>query len=101
MGNRSTLHTKFKSILGSNNVYFQPPESVKMSYPAIVYRLTEMNTVYANDKVYKKLNAYSVTVIDKNPDTVIPNSILEIPLTSFVNKFVKDNLNHYNFKIYY
>ena len=32
--------------------YFQPPESIKMNYPAIVYSLDDVDKTYANDGVY-------------------------------------------------
>ena len=41
MKTRYELHEFLCEILGSRNVYFQPPESVKMKYPAIVYERTD------------------------------------------------------------
>ena len=35
---RNDLQKLLVEVLGSKNVYFQPPESVKMKYPAIVYQ---------------------------------------------------------------
>ena len=49
--------------------YFQPPESVKMSYPAIVYSLDDIDKTYANDGVYLSKRRYTIVVIDKDPDT--------------------------------
>ena len=37
MANRLDLQALLEDLLGSRNVYYQPPESVKMNYPAIVY----------------------------------------------------------------
>lgn len=37
MASRLDLQTFLEELLESKNVYFQPPESVKMKYPAIVY----------------------------------------------------------------
>ena len=65
---RLELHEILCTILGSRNVYFQPPESIKMNYPAIVYGLDDIDNQYANDGVYLSHRRYSVTVIDKNPD---------------------------------
>ena len=48
--------------------YFQPPESIKMNYPAIVYSLDDIDKTYANDGVYLSNRRYAVTVIDKDPD---------------------------------
>lgn len=46
--------------------YFQPPESIKMNYPAIVYSLDDIDKTYANDGVYLSNRRYAVTVIDKD-----------------------------------
>lgn len=40
MGTRLELQNKLEELLGSRHVYFQPPESVKMEYPAIKYSMT-------------------------------------------------------------
>ena len=34
MASRLELQSKFEELLGSRNVYYQPPESIKMSYTA-------------------------------------------------------------------
>ena len=39
MSKRIDLGNKLKEILGSSNVYFQPPDNLKMVYPCIRYRL--------------------------------------------------------------
>ena len=52
MPSRLELQTLLEEILGSRNVYFQPPESVKMNYPAIVYSLDDIENSFANDGVY-------------------------------------------------
>lgn len=101
MGSRLELHDKLISILGTNNVYFQPPESVKLKYPCIVYKCTSMDQRYANDKTYLLKNEYQVTVIDKNPDTILPLKIAQLPLCRAERFFISDNLNHYPFTIYY
>lgn len=52
MVNRLELHTKLESILDSKNVYFQPPESIKINYPAIIYFLDDLENIHADDGVY-------------------------------------------------
>lgn len=86
---------------GDRHVYFQPPESVKMKYPAIVYSLDDLKTDRADDRIYNMKTGYSVTLIDKNPDSGYFYKILEIPLCKFNNAYPADNLNHFNFTIYY
>ncbi len=85
---------------GNRHVYFQPPESVKMKYPAIVYSLDDIDVKRANDALYLKAPGYLVTLIDKSPNSGYINKILEIPHCSFVDSYSVDNLNHFIFKIY-
>lgn len=99
---RFELHQKLCDILGSNHVYFQPPESIKMKYPAIVYNLSSGKSRYADNNVYLLNKRYSVTVIEKNPDSdwakVIPSSF---EYCTFERMFATENLNHWQFSLYY
>lgn len=101
MGNRLNLSAKFKEILGSDNVYFQPPASIKMRYPAIVYSLKNLGNTHANDSVYRQLPEYQVIVIDPNPDSEIMSKISMLPYCRFDRAFTADNLNHFVFSIHY
>lgn len=101
MGNRLDLSAKFKEILGSDNVYFQPPASIKMGYPAIVYSLKNLGNTHANDSVYRQLPEYQVTVIDRNPDSEIVRKVSVLPYCRFDRHFTSDNLNHTLFSIHY
>lgn len=106
MNDRIELHEKLCSILGitepngDTHVYFQPPESVSMKYPAIRYSLDNIDTESANNKIYKKNPGYKVILIDKNPDSKYVEDILQIPYCSFLSSYQADNLNHFVFKIY-
>lgn len=95
------LHNILVETLGNNQVYFQPPESFKIKYPAIVYALSDIKNNFADDKVYKQSHFYEVTVIDKDPDSEIVKKISNLPKTKFNRHFKSDNLNHYVFTIYY
>lgn len=98
---RVDLHWELSTLLGSNNVYFQPTTLVKMSYPCIVYKLDAQNEVRANNGLYQMKKRYLVTVIDKDPDSKIPDKMMKFQYCSFDNFFVADNLNHYNYSLYY
>ena len=63
MASRLNLQTFLEKILESRNVYFQPPESVKMKYPAIVYALDDIENVHADNGVYSSHRHYSVTLL--------------------------------------
>ena len=101
MSDRLNLQTELETILGSRNVYFQPPSSVRMQYPAIVYSQKDIEKRSANDGVYQKLPSYEVILIDKNPDSKFVDKILELPYCSFDRHYESDNLNHDVFTLYY
>lgn len=100
MDKRLELHEVFCEILGSRNVYFQPPESIKLNYPAIVYSRKNFTNIHANNGVYNQYPCYEVTVIDKNPDSEFVKKISMLPLCVFNTHFKKDNLNHDVFTLY-
>lgn len=101
MASRLELQSKFEDVLGSRNVYFQPPSSVRMQYPAIVYSRKDIEDRFANDKIYRKLPCYEAILIDKNPDSEFIDKILDLPYCSFDRHYEADNLNHDVFTIFY
>lgn len=94
MATRLELQDKLEEFLGSSNVYYQPPESIKMNYPAIVYSKNRINTQHADDVVYQKTTQYAITVIDKRPDNAVIEKLLSLPYCSYDTHYVSDNLNH-------
>ncbi len=101
MGKREDLHELLCRILGSRNVYFQPPASIHMEYPAVVYSLSDILVTPANNAPYWKKKAYEIILIDKNPDNTFVDAISDLPYCRFVRPYVADNLNHYVFHLYY
>lgn len=101
MNRRKNLHKILETILGSSNVYFQAPSSVKMEYPAIRYSRSRIDKTYSNDELYIGRKAYMVTVIDPDPDSEIPDKILQLPLCRPDRRYTADNLNHDVFTVYY
>lgn len=101
MGNRVDLQYILEGILGTKNVYFQPPATLVMKYPAIVYSRSDIENFHADNRVYAQKVAYQVTVIDKNPDSEYVKKISMLPLCIYDRHYTSDNLNHDVFTIYY
>lgn len=102
MNNRIELHEKLEKIEGVKKVYYQPPASVRMKYPCIVYNLSNIKTFYADDNFYNGTKRYSITVIDSNPDSEIPDILLKsFKMCSFDRIYIADNLYHNVFILYY
>lgn len=101
MASRLELHEKLVNILGTRYVYFQPPESIKMKYPAIVYERSDIPNKFANDEVYLQTIKYKVTVVDKDPDSEVVERMSKFKTARFEKHYVVDGLNHDTFTIYY
>ena len=101
MASRLELQSLLEELLGSRNVYYQPPESIRMSYPAIVYSFQDIRNRYANDTVYTQAQSYQLTLIDEDPDNEMKNKISQLKMCSFDRHFKSGNLNHYVFTIYF
>lgn len=101
MRSRLELQKLLEDILGSRNVYFQPPESIKIKYPCIIYERSDDSIEYADDIKYRKCRVYSLTVIDKNPDSEIPDRLEDLDYCSFNRSFKSDNLNHTIYRLYF
>lgn len=101
MANRLELQTELEKLLGSRNVYFQPPASVQMKYDAIRYSRKNISNRFANNSVYNQRDCYELIVIYKNPDSDLPRKISRLPMCSFDRHYTADNLNHDVFTIYY
>lgn len=94
MATRLDLQSKLEEILGSRNVYYQPPESIKMEYPAIVYVKSNIQHTFADNNSYLNVKRYDITVIDKMPDNPVIMELLKLPYCSFNRHFKSENLNH-------
>ena len=94
------LHSILLPINGNENVYYQPPGSLKIKYPAIVYKRADINNTFANNNVYKQDHMYEITVINKDPDSEVSEKISKLPKCRFNRHFVNDGLNHDVYIIY-
>lgn len=94
MTSRLKLQAKLEELLGSRYVYFQPPENLKMEYPAIKYSLSKIKSNHADDIKYSNFKRYEIIVIDKLPDNEVIEKILSLPYSSFDGHYVSNNLNH-------
>lgn len=102
MASRLDLHKQLCDILGSSNVYFQPPSSVKMKYPCIVYQRSTGDTQYADNWPYVVTTRYTVTYITKDPDDPMVEKLAKAFQSIRMDRhFTADNLNHDTFELYF
>lgn len=101
MDQRLELQDILVDLLGSPNVYFQPPPSVMMKYPCIIYNRDSERTSFANNLPYKYKKRYKVTVVDIDPDSDIPSKVAALPMCTFDRFYTADNLNHDVYNLYF
>lgn len=102
MPSRLELQSKLEELIGNKNVYFQPPASVKLSYPCVIYRIGNGNAKHANDNMYIFTNSYEMMFIYKKPNLEIIEEVLKaLPMCRLDRTYCSDNLNHYVFNVYF
>lgn len=101
MGLRLELQALLEAVSASEHVYFQPPANVQMQYPAIVYNLDSADTLFSGNNPYRYTKRYQVSVIDRNPDSLVPDKLAALPMCTFSRFFTADGLNHTVFNLYF
>lgn len=101
MASRLELQQKLEDILGSRNVYYNPPESLKLNYPAIIYRRTNIKKISADNSAYDLRVEYQMILVEKNPDSPYVLKLAALPLCRHTTAYKADGLNHDIFSIFY
>lgn len=99
MGLRTSLQALLETL--TTNVYFQPPSSLTMLYPCILYNRDSALTAFADGIPYDFTMRYQVTVIDRNPDSAIISAISQLPKCVYDRHYIADNLHHDVFLLFY
>lgn len=102
---RTLLQTLLKTVIETpetkKDIWFQAPPAEKLVYPCIIYKLEDVDTVHADNKPYSQRKRYQVMVIDRNPDSPIPDRVGRLPLSDFSRFYTADNLNHFVYTLYF
>lgn len=101
MGTRLEFQTVLEGLQEGLHVYFQPSDNVNMVYPAIVYNRDYQQTSFADNVRYAFRRRYQVTVIDRNPDSDIPDEVSALPMSKYVRHFTTQGLNHDIYYVYF
>ena len=101
MAPRLELQTKLEAVLGTNKVYFQPPASLTLTYPCIVYKRSGIKSLFGDNIPYSLSDEYTLTVIYKDPDSDLVDKVAQLPKCKLDRTFTNDNLYHAVFTISY
>lgn len=104
---RLQLQTVLEDLMGGAEdetkklaVYFQPPTE-GMVYPCIKYARSSSFTSNADNLKYLFYKRYDITVIDRDPDSLIPDQVESLPHSRFDRFYVVDGLNHFVFNLFF
>lgn len=102
MDRRLILQDRLERVPGVSRVYFQPPANVRMVYPCVRYSRSRPSSLRADDMAYRFIQGYELIVIDRNPDSPIPQYIVEHFQMAVINAtYVVDNLYHTPITLYF
>lgn len=101
MGQRVDLQAILENAIDSKNVYFQPPENLKLKYPCVVYTVDAAVTTYADNLPYTFTKRYQLTLIESDPDSGLSDHLGRLPMCSFDRAYRASNLYHSVFTIYF
>ena len=96
---RQDLQNYLKTL--TTNVYFQPPENLKLIYPCIIYSRTLIDGTFANNDVYRLDHAYQLVYVHRNPDDPFIDTLAQLPTCRFQREYVSDQLYHDVYIIYW
>ena len=97
---RLKLSAILHDILGTDEVYFEPSESIRMKYPAIVYERSDIVIKHADNVPYLRNDKYSITFIRKDADNPILDKLLTLQHCKYDRPFKQNGLYHDIFTIY-
>lgn len=94
------LRSIFVDEVGVKNVYFQPPSTVKMEFPCIVYEISAPDDEHADNQIYIDRLRWKVTLITRSPKPKEFTRLRYVQSCVFDRHYTADNLHHYAFEIY-
>lgn len=96
----SQLYDILRPIVG--NVYYNPPESLKLKYPCVICSLESDRPEYADDTRYKNMNRYNLILITNGTDNgIMRETLLKLPYCSFDREYFSNNMCHDSLTIYF
>lgn len=99
---RQDLQKILEKLLGSRNVYFQPPESLKLKYPCIIFRRAKPQVYHADNYSYNITNRYDLTVIHAKSDTTISDMLIRtLPMCAYDRSYNQNNLYYVALTLYF
>ena len=101
--NRLAIQAKLQSFLPSGKkVYFQPPSSVSLTYPCIIYFRHRGESFHSVNRPYVYIPIYDVQVIETDPECPVSQAIgKQLEGSRYDRGWEEESLYHNNFVVNY
>ena len=97
----SELQQLLKALEGVRDAYVQAPTE-GMEYPCIMIERGLPSSVWrADNGIHHLKKGYTVTVIDRAPDSPIPDLVEGLQYVQFDRFFRTNGLNHFVFQMFF
>lgn len=97
----SELQTLLKELDGVEDAYIQPPTE-GMKYPCIMIERGLPSSVNrADNRIHILKKAYTITVMDRAPDSPIPDLVEGLQYVRYDRFFRANGLNHFVFQMFF
>jgi hypothetical protein len=94
------LQLLLKGLDGVKDAYIQAPTT--MEYPCImIERGGRSDSSFADNLKYWFKKGYTITVVDRDPKSLIPDQVEGLPLCEFDRFFRANGFNHFVFQLFF
>lgn len=99
---RLKVHSKLVEVMQGKKVYFQPPENLRLERPCLIYKVSNIFDLFADNVTYQRRRRYEIILVDDNPDSEYFDRLMEAFTYIKFNRFyIADSNNHWSFELYH
>ena len=91
-----TLKNEWEAAFGIK-IYYEPPESIKLTYPCAIMSRGNIQFADANNYKYLKTVRYSLTYITKTINDPLADTIAEYDHMVHGDSYTSDHLYHHTY----
>lgn len=99
---RSDLSDILHKIQGNDHIYYQPPESIKIEIPGIIYSKSDIDVIRADNRMYINHDKYTLICLSLTSDNPVVKLLIErLPMCSYDRSYTKNNVYHDVLTVYF
>lgn len=95
------LQAILKGLPGVTDAYLQPPTSGMVEPYIIIEPSAPWDVSFADNIKYAFKKGYTVIVVDRAPDSLVPDLVHALPHCSFSRYYKVDGLHHFAFQLFF